>query len=56
MLDKIKVFDAEKNHLPLKAAGAFLGALIGGALVLAALALMEESAEFEFEAEPVEEE
>jgi len=56
MLEKIKVFDAEKNHLPLKAAGAFLGALVGGALVLAALALLAEADEFDFEAEPMEEE
>jgi hypothetical protein len=55
MLDKIKVFDAEKNHLPLKAAGAFLGALVGGALVLVALSLMEEGEEFEFAAEEAEE-
>jgi hypothetical protein len=55
MLEKIKVFDAEKNHLPLKAAGAFLGALVGGALVLAALALLAEGEEYDFEAEVVEE-
>ena len=55
MFDKIKVFDAEKNHMPLKAAGAFVGALGGGALVLVALSLLEENEEFEFEAEPVQE-
>jgi len=56
MLEKIKIFDAEKNHLPLKAAGAFVGALIGGAVVLVALSLLAEADEFEFEAEPMEEE
>jgi hypothetical protein len=55
MLQKIKIFDAEKNHLPLKAAGAFIGALVGGALVLAALSMLEEGDEFEFEAETIEE-
>ncbi len=55
MLQKIQNFDSENNHLPLKAAGAFIGAALGTVVILVALSMFEEE-EYEFEAEePAEE-
>lgn len=57
MLAKVQAFNAEKNNLPLKAAGAFVGAALGAAIIAVALTLVEGDDEFEFEAEaPAEEE
>lgn len=56
MLEKFKVFDAEHNHLPVKAAAAFLGFSLGFVIVSAVLSAMEEEEfEFNFDEESVEE-
>lgn len=45
MLQKVQAFNAENGNLPLKAAGAFIGAAIGAVLVAVALSLVEADAE-----------
>lgn len=41
MFAKVQAFNAMNNNLPLKAAGAFVGAAIGAVLVAVALSLIE---------------
>ena len=45
MLQKVQAFNTEKNNLPLKAAGAFVGAALGAVLVTVALSLIEDNEE-----------
>ena len=55
MLEKIQVFNAQNNDLPLKAAGAFVGAAVGAFLVVIALNLIEADLEDAFVSyEPIE--
>jgi len=55
MLEKIQVFNAQNNDLPLKAAGAFVGAALGAILVTVVLASFEVDLEEAFTSyEPVE--
>lgn len=51
MLAKVQAFNTENNQLPLKAAGMFVGAAIGAAVVFVALSLIaDEEEEYMFEA------
>ena len=56
MLAKVQAFNTENNNMPLKAAGAFIGAAVGAVLVAVVLSLAEGDEAFDFEAAmPIEE-
>ena len=58
MLEKVKRFDAQNSHLPLKIGGAVLGSAIVTALVFVVVSALEENEEFavsEFDEAPTEE-
>ena len=57
MLEKVKSFDAQNGHLPLKISGAILGSAIVTAIVFAIASALEDGEEFEteFDENPVEE-
>lgn len=49
MLEKVKVFDAQNEHLLLKIGGAILGSVIVTAVVFAIASVLESDEEFEVE-------
>jgi len=49
MLQKVKNFDAQNGHLPLKIGGALLGSAIVTAIVFAVASALESDEEFEAE-------
>jgi hypothetical protein len=49
MLAKVKSFDAQNGHLPLKIGGALLGSAIVTALVFVIASMLEADEEFEVE-------
>ena len=49
MLQKVKSFDAQNGHLPLKIGGAILGSAIVTALVFVVVSALESDEEFETE-------
>jgi hypothetical protein len=58
MLQKVKRFDAQNGHLPLKIGGAVLGSAIVTAIVFALVSALEDDEEFpvdEFIAAPTDE-
>jgi len=58
MLEKVKRFDAQNGHLPLKIGGAVLGSAIVTAIVFAVISALEPDEEFpisEFDEAPVDE-
>jgi len=58
MLQKVKSFDAQNGHLPLKIGGAVLGSAIVTAIVFVLVSALEDNEEFavnEFDEAPTEE-
>lgn len=58
MLAKVKSFDAQNGHLPLKIGGAVLGSAIVSALVFVVISALEDNEEFavsEFDEVPADE-
>ncbi len=58
MLAKVKSFDAQNGHLPLKIGGAVLGSAIVSALVFVVISALEDNEEFavsEFDEVPTDE-
>ena len=53
MLAKVKSFDAQNGHLPLKIGGAVLGSVIVTAIVFAIVSALEDDEEFETEFDDV---
>lgn len=49
MFAKVQAFNTENNNLPLKAAGAFVGAALGAMLVAVALTLIESEEAYAFD-------
>ncbi len=47
MLAKVRSFDAQNGHLPLKIGGAILGSVIASAIVFAVVSALESDEEFE---------
>ncbi len=58
MLQKVKSFDAQNGHLPLKIGGAILGSAVITALVFVVVSALEDNEEFavsEFDEAPADE-
>lgn len=49
MLEKVKSFDAQNGHLPLKIGGAILGSAIATAIVFVLVSALDGDEEFEAE-------